>query len=48
MDGQTDILPLHSLCYAYVLRGKNDLMHFLLNSFSILFDLTYWDRPVSN
>ena len=22
-DGQTDILPQHSLCYAYVLYGEN-------------------------
>ena len=23
IDGQTDILPRHSLCYAYASRGKN-------------------------
>jgi len=38
-DGQTDILPRHSLRYAYASRGKND-MHIQL-SLSLHFYLFY-------
>jgi len=29
MDGQTDILPWHSPCYAYASRSENELLLFI-------------------